>query len=81
MCNQLVVIITYPDVINSIELAQKLDDVMSLPWENRDIFADQEDMTANMTTLIYFTCIVKIVALKFNIPPQLKKKLGSLLSE
>ena len=73
MCNQLVVIITYPDVVNSTELAQKLDDIMSLSWENRDIFADQEDMTADMTTLTYFTCMVKIVALKFYTPPQLKK--------
>ena len=51
VCNQLVVIITYPDVVCSIELAQKFDDVMSPSWENRDIFADQEDMTADMTTL------------------------------
>ena len=52
---------------------------MSLSWENRDIFADQEDMTADMTNPTYFTCMVKIVALKFNTPPQ--KKFGSLLSE
>ena len=53
VCNQLVVIITYPDVVtcSSIELAQKLDDLTSPSWENRDIFADQEDMTADMTTL------------------------------
>ena len=51
VCNQLVVIITYPDVDCSIELAQKLDDLMSPSWENRDIFVDQEDMTADMTTL------------------------------
>ena len=51
VCNKLVVIITYPDVVCSIELAQKLDDVMSPSWENRDIFADHEDITADMTTL------------------------------
>ena len=46
---------------------------MSLSWENRDIFADQEDTNADMTTITYFTCMVKIVALQFNTPPQLKK--------
>ena len=34
-------------------------------------------MTADMTTITYFTCMVKIVALKFNTQP---KKFGSLLS-
>ena len=32
---------------------------MSLSWENRDIFADKGDMTI----LIDFTCMVKMVAL------------------
>ena len=36
-------------------------------------------MTADMTTITYFTCMVKIVALKFNTPSQ-PKKFGSLLS-
>ena len=47
--------------------------------KNRHIFADQEDMTADMTTITYFTCMVKIVALKFNTPSQ-PKKFGLLLS-
>ena len=47
--------------------------------KNWHIFADQEDMTADMTTITYFTCMVKIVALKFNTPFQ-PKKFGSLLS-
>ena len=47
--------------------------------KNRHIFADQEDMTADMTTITYFTSMVKIVALKFNTPSQ-PKKFGSLLS-
>ena len=34
-------------------------------------------MTADMTTITYFTCMVKIVALKFNTPTQ---KFGLLLS-
>ena len=77
MCNQLVVIITYPEVIKSINRVgpEIRRPVMSLSWENRDIFADQEDMTADMTNLTHFTCM----ALKFNTPPQ--KKFGSLLSE
>ena len=55
-CNQLVVIITYPDIVNSMELAQKITVTSGLRREK--IYRPGRYDNPNL-----FTCIVKTAAL------------------